>query len=258
MFLIAIALNIACRGLDRPFRLMVSIQNRLVGIALAGAMPPGRFSLLLTVWTEIRFGHPREMMVQVLDEQKRLKILSVAAKLFATQPFHKVLLSDVAEAACVGKGTVYTYFKSKDDLYLSVLHYGFASLLARLRTWIGEARRSPVEKLSAVIREMVGFSYQNPHHFTLMRTVSESRAEDRISKWKGNRRELIHLIESVLREGIDRGLFDDPHPELTARFIPGCVRSLMIDATDIVDAATASDHISRFVMAGIQKRGNEH
>jgi len=45
--------------------------------------------------------------MQVMDEKKRIKILSVAAEKFASQPFHKVLLSKVAEAAGVGKGTSY-------------------------------------------------------------------------------------------------------------------------------------------------------
>ena len=71
--------------------------------------------------------------MQKLDEQKRQKILQCAAELFATRPFHKVLLSDVAEVAEVGKGTVYTYFKNKDDLYLSVLFSGFERLVDQLR-----------------------------------------------------------------------------------------------------------------------------
>lgn len=57
---------------------------------------------------------PREIGMQVQDEEKRLKILTAAAELFAAQPFHKVCLSDVAEAAAVGKGTLYTYFNNND------------------------------------------------------------------------------------------------------------------------------------------------
>ena len=53
------------------------------------------------------------------DEQKRQLIIDTAARFFATQPFHKVRLDDVAAAAQVGKGTLYIYFKSKEDLYVS-------------------------------------------------------------------------------------------------------------------------------------------
>ncbi|MGB9712612.1 MAG: TetR/AcrR family transcriptional regulator [Dissulfurimicrobium hydrothermale] len=100
--------------------------------------------------------------MQVIDERKRAKILSAAAGLFATQPFHKVLLSDVAKAAEVGKGTLYIYFNSKEDLYISVLYNGFSRLVDRLRERIDEDTHSPAENLEMVIREMVNFAYQNP------------------------------------------------------------------------------------------------
>jgi AcrR family transcriptional regulator len=190
--------------------------------------------------------------MQVQDEEKRLKILTAAAELFAAQPFHKVCLSDVAEAAAVGKGTLYTYFKNKEDLYLSVLYSGFTRLVERLRKWIGESTHSPVENLEAVIQEIVAFAYHNPHHFKLMRSVSKHQGVDR-SKWEGTRRELLDLIETVIREGNRQGLFEDPHPELTARFIPGCVRFLMIDESDTVDETTVSAHLCRFVLAGLRR-----
>ncbi|MEJ2641781.1 MAG: TetR/AcrR family transcriptional regulator [Desulfosarcinaceae bacterium] len=191
--------------------------------------------------------------MQVQDEEKRVKILTAAAELFAAQPFHKVCLSDVAEAAAVGKGTLYTYFKNKEDLYLSVLYSGFTRLVERLRTWIGEGVHNPMENLEAVIQEIVAFAYQNPHHFKLMHSVLKHQGVDR-SKWEGTRRELLDLIEAVIREGNRQGLFDDPHPELTARFIPGCVRFLMIDGSEMVAAATVSVHLTRFVLAGLRKK----
>ncbi len=194
--------------------------------------------------------------MQVLNEKKRLKILAVAAELFATQPFHKVIWSDVAEAAAVGKGTLYTYFKSKEDLYFSVLYAGFSDLVGRLRERIGENAHSPGENMALVVGEIVGFAYQNPHHFEVMRTVSGCHAMDH-AKWDNKRRELKELIESVIRRGIALGVFEDPHPELTARFIPGCVRSLMIDNIDAVDTRTFTDHILRFVLAALRTKGSE-
>ena len=139
--------------------------------------------------------------MQILDQQKRLKILAVAAELFATQPFHKVLLSDVAEAAAVGKGTVYIYFKDKKDLYLSVIYCGFEGLVERLRERIDENAHGPRENLETIITEIVHFAYQNPHLFEVMRTVSGRDAIEQ-AKWDKKRRELKGLIESVIRQGI--------------------------------------------------------
>ena len=192
--------------------------------------------------------------MQVPDDQKRLKILSSAAELFAARPYHKVLLSDVAEAAGVGKGTLYVYFKNKEELYLSVRMAGFSDLLEKLRVWTEEDTHTPVEKLEAVVREMVDFAFQNPHHFEMIRTISGWQAMNH-AKWDNMRRELIILIESVIRKGISLGFFIDPHPELTARIIPGSIRSIVLDAVDTMDAATIKVHILRFILSGIRKEG---
>lgn len=188
--------------------------------------------------------------MQVLDEQKRLKILAAAAELFTAQPFHKVLLSEVAEAAGVGKGTLYTYFKNKEDLYLSVVYSGFTELVERLQCRLDQNRVGPMENLEAAIREMVQFAYQNPHMFELMRSVPRSKVIDN-TQWDKKRNDLRALIESIIRSGIACGEFSDPHPDFTARFIPGLVRSVLMEGRQSIDAQTLTQHILRFVRAGL-------
>jgi len=89
--------------------------------------------------------------------------LAAAAKLFASEPFHKVHLSDVAKAAKVGKGTLYTYFKNKEDLYLAVISQGFAHLLTRLRERIVKDAQDALGDLAILIEEYVNFAFKNPY-----------------------------------------------------------------------------------------------
>ena len=189
--------------------------------------------------------------MQVVDEKKRLKIIASAAERFASQPFHKVLLSDVAEAAGVGKGTLYIYFKNKDDLYLSVLYCGFNQLLIQLSQKMKQKDQRAMEKLEAVVHELVRFAYQNPHMFELMRTVTWRQASEN-AKWNIQRTAFRELIESIIRQGIACGEFDDPHPELTARFIPNLVRSVMIEGPQSVNQQTLTEHILRFTRMSLQ------
>jgi AcrR family transcriptional regulator len=189
-------------------------------------------------------------VMQVLDEQKRLKILAAAVELFAAQPFHKVLLSEVAETAGVGKGTLYIYFKNKEDLYLSVVYSGFTELVERMQRRLNQNQVGPMENLEAAIREMVQFAYQNPHMFELMRTVPRRRVIDN-AQWDSKRNELRALIESIIRSGIACGEFSDPHPDFTARFIPSMVRSVLREGPQSIDAQTLTEHILRFVRAGL-------
>lgn len=188
--------------------------------------------------------------MQVLDEKKRLRILSAAAELFAAQPFHKVLLSDVAEAAGVGKGTLYIYFKNKDDLFLSVLYNGFDQLIDRIQEKVGRHECTPLENLALAVQEFVGFAYQNPHFFELMRDVTWRKATGSAHR-RAKRDELRSLFESIIRQGIDSGDFFDPHPELTARFIPSLVRAVMLDGVQPVDRQALIDHILRFATSAL-------
>jgi AcrR family transcriptional regulator len=190
--------------------------------------------------------------MQVLDEQKRMKILAAAAELFAAHPFHKVLLSDVAEAAGVGKGTLYIYFKNKEDLYLSVLYSGFTQLVERMQRRLDQDQLGPMENLETAIREMVQFAYQNPHMFELMRTVSWGTVIDN-AQWDSKRNDLKALIESIIRRGIACGEFIDPHPDLTARFIPSLVRSVLMERPRGIDVQTLTEHILRFARAALVK-----
>jgi AcrR family transcriptional regulator len=188
--------------------------------------------------------------MQVTNEQKRLKILDAAAELFAARPFHKVLLSDVAEAAGVGKGTLYIYFKNKEDLYLSVLYSGFAQLVERMQHRLDQNQLGSMENLEAAIREIVQFAYQNPHMFELMRTVPWGDVMD-TARWSRKRNELKALIESIIRRGIASGEFIDPHPDLTARFIPGLVRSVMMEGPQSIDQQLLTEHILHFARAAL-------
>lgn len=189
--------------------------------------------------------------MQVIDEKKRSKILASAAQLFAAKPFHKVLLSDVAEAAGVGKGTLYIYFKGKDELYLSVLYTGFSQLLERLRNNLDQSGRHSMQKLETAIREIIRFAYQNPYMFELMRAVSWRRVTDS-GQWSSKRTELRFLVESIIRQGIARGELRDTHPELTANYIPGMVRSVMLDPLQGIDQEVLTNHVLHFIRSALQ------
>ena len=191
--------------------------------------------------------------MQVADDRKRKNILDAAARLFATQPFHKVLLSRVAEEAGVGKGTLYVYFKNKDDLYLSVLFQGFSRVVDRIREFVEAEGAEPAESLALVIGEIVGFAYGNPHLFEVMRSAScrESRFKE---TWTAKRAQMKGLIRSVIDSGIDRGIFEDPHPELTMRYIPGLVRSALLDGDMSLDQDMVTRHITGFVLAALSRK----
>ena len=60
---------------------------------------------------------------QTASEDKRLRIIKGAIKVFSQQGFYKAKIEEIAEQAGVGKGTVYEYFASKEELFLEMFLY---------------------------------------------------------------------------------------------------------------------------------------
>ncbi|HEX2971895.1 MAG TPA: TetR/AcrR family transcriptional regulator [Tepidisphaeraceae bacterium] len=184
------------------------------------------------------------------DEKKREKILATAAKLFATRPFHQVRLDDVAAEAQVGKGTLYIYFKGKEDLYCSLIHDGFVRLNEQFKQQISQ-ETPPLEALKRVVRHVVAFSMAYPHFYELMRAMGIT-----LKDHKGlcqQRQAMIGAIESIICRGVRQGIWFDPHPELTANFIPGMVRAAVLYGPKSIDEDALVEQILRLLCQGLQK-----
>jgi AcrR family transcriptional regulator len=185
------------------------------------------------------------------DEKKRREILQAAVKLFATRQFHEVRLDDVAHAAQVGKGTLYVYFKSKEDLYATIIREGLDRLVERVAEHAKPNGRDQWCVLKAVIGEIVDFAMSYPHFFTLMRSGNPA---PRDPVRRARRSELARIVESVIRRGVDAGEFNDPRPDLTAQLVPSLVRSLMIFGPTALTREDLTNHLVHLLSNGIRKQ----
>src|SRR5213595_460788 len=82
---------------------------------------------------------------------KRDAILRAAIDVFADRGFFNAQVADVARAAGVAAGTVYLYFRSKDDLLVSIFERTMRDALAEGRA-MAAAVRDPRERLRALAR----------------------------------------------------------------------------------------------------------
>jgi AcrR family transcriptional regulator len=188
--------------------------------------------------------------MRLRDEKKKRMIVQTAVRLFSEQPFHKVRLDDVAAAAGVGKGTVYIYFKSKEDLYYSSVYDGFADLVTSLGGQLKEQRGPFSDTLKLIIKSLVEFSIRYPQLFEVMRTVG---VPDASSEWDAKRREISSLIENVIRQGVAAGELADTRPDHTALYLLAMVRAVMQYSPVAVDGNALGQHIASVLLDGIRK-----
>ncbi|TVQ86487.1 MAG: TetR/AcrR family transcriptional regulator [Deltaproteobacteria bacterium] len=137
---------------------------------------------------------------------KRVLITEAATEVFAEKGFHQARVSDVARRAGVADGTIYLYFKNKEDLLLSIFEENMDLLLAEL-----DAALAGIDDPIAQIRTFARF------HFEQVRTnrsVSEVlQVELRLSHKfiKEYRPEklwsYLGAFGRIVREGQTRGLF---------------------------------------------------
>ncbi len=178
--------------------------------------------------------------MQRLDDAKRSAIMAAAVRLFSRKPFHEVLLDDVASAAKVGKGTVYIYFKNKEDLYDTLVLEAFSDVVERLRQLADDVAESAWDDLERMILALVTWASENPNFYKMMMQGASDRVRPRLSR---KRKELGQTFEIVLNRGIHEGEMEDPHPELTAQYIPACVRSAIRYGPGKQSAADITKHL---------------
>jgi AcrR family transcriptional regulator len=100
------------------------------------------------------------MTDQSVSERKRHAILDAARTVFSRQGYAGAAVDDVAEEAGVAKGTLYLYFRSKEELYLAALARDLGDLAHRARF---EMDRAPTlrEKMLAFLRVRLEYSQAN-------------------------------------------------------------------------------------------------
>lgn len=95
-----------------------------------------------------------------ISEEKRRKILDVAVEEFATKGFESANINTIAKKAQVSVGSLYKYFDTKNDLFLTSVSYGI-STLEEILDAINEKDEDVVFKLEKLVRAAIDFSRRN-------------------------------------------------------------------------------------------------
>jgi TetR/AcrR family fatty acid metabolism transcriptional regulator len=154
------------------------------------------------------------------------KILAAAARLFATQRFHEARMEDIAAAAEVGKGTLYRYFKDKDELYDALLVRAGEQFSRRLAEELAQAAGARA-RLEAYVAAVIGYFDEHPHLFDLIQRAEVMHAADGAFPWEGTRQDTIRLVRQVFAEGEESGEFSIRDPELGLWLLLGGVRAVL-------------------------------
>ena len=154
--------------------------------------------------------------------------MGAATRIFALKGFFGAKVSEIASEAKVADGTIYLYFKNKDDLLISLFEERMDGLLRGLRRAVEGVEAGP-GKLRAGVDHLVTFAMENPELMEVF-TV-ELRQSTRFMKEYSNPRfrEYLDLIASIVAEGQALGRFRaDVSPAVAARALYGAMDELCL------------------------------
>ncbi len=86
-----------------------------------------------------------------IQQERQAQILEAASRIFAEKGLSDARMEDIASACGLSKGTVYLYYKNKDDLIEGLLHALFSQLLTHLQTLLTQNTLSVTERLMSYV-----------------------------------------------------------------------------------------------------------
>ena len=187
--------------------------------------------------------------------KRRDQVLEEAARLFSSRRFDEVLMDDIAQSAGVAKGTLYTYFSDKEELYFAVIFEG----ISRLNHEVLErasSQKDPEEKLRDIVHSIVSFVAQNGFFYKLL-SIEDSKSNTGKSvnreRWREERKIQHEAIESVLMAGHSEGSFRVCDSFMEAAVLRDMVRSTVINSGGKLSVDEMVDVILRIFIDGIRR-----
>ncbi len=162
------------------------------------------------------------------QEWRRRDILVAAERLFSKNGFFKTGMAEIAEAAEFAIGTVYHFFKSKEEIYISLIEAKMEEFAAQIDARVAAAPTA-TGKVEAVIRTKLEYFEENRNFFRIY--VSEWSGFEWTMKsafgercWKRYQAQL-DLVTDLIRSGSRQGEFRAVVPAEAAYALHGMLNS---------------------------------
>ena len=193
-------------------------------------------------------------MADIIKQKAKRKdqIIEAAAQIFSQKGYSGAAMADIAVQANIGKGTIYEYFKSKDDLFFAVFEWFQKKTEKAATVGISSLGGSATDRLKVLNDTLMRLWDEIKDVFVLvMEFWAASSSAQRRRRFKSAFKQLYDdyrkIVSSLIQEGVNSGEFrSDVKPEPVAAALVGTWDALFLQAwfDDSFDpAATANDFL---------------
>lgn len=194
----------------------------------------------------------------------RAKLVDVARQLFAKKGVEDTTMNDIAQASNKGRRTLYTYFKSKEQIYMAVVE----SELEMLSTQMEKAASKPVSPdkkiLELIMTHLDAIKMVVYRNGTLRADFFRDIWRVEAMRKEFDRKETA-LFRRVLHEGKELNLFDIDNVEITADILHYCIKGIEVpyirgQIGEELDDETGWRYVAKIVYGalGCKKKENNH
>jgi TetR/AcrR family fatty acid metabolism transcriptional regulator len=196
---------------------------------------------------------------RIEKNHKYHQILEAAVKVFARQGFHQSTVAEIAKEAGVADGTIYLYFKNKDDILVQFFSYRAKQVFESFREEVDRVETSLDKLRNLVHRHLAEFQRDRDGAVVYqVETHQNSRlAEAQIKEMSQMYRDLIsEIVEQGQQEGTIRR---DLYVGLVKRFIIGAVDEVIntwLHSDGDYDLVSMADPLVELFIKGIEHTKN--
>jgi TetR/AcrR family transcriptional regulator len=143
-------------------------------------------------------------------EHRKEEILDAAQKVFFEKGLAVATMDEIAEAAELSKGTLYLYYKSKEDLYLGVMMRGMQVLFTDYEG-LAASLESPLQKIIKLSELYIDFFTSNRKFFRMFHFLQMPQFHKQVSEEMQQfcgieTRKLWDLVIGIMKQGMEAGI----------------------------------------------------
>lgn len=151
-------------------------------------------------------------------DRRRHQVFEASVHLFLEKGFQETTMQEIAKASRMGKSSLYDYFKTKDEILVSVLEDEFDGLIRRARR-LAEGDLPAAEKLRQIIRDYLKYLVEQKDFYTKLLSEVERLDIHEQQRLQVKRHAYQDLLCSLIEQAIQAGTFRPVTPRLAARII---------------------------------------
>jgi len=163
-------------------------------------------------------------------DQRRKHILDAARSVLYESGLQAASIGRIAGLAELGVGTIYTYYRNKEEIFVALQQEGLELLCGKLKE-IDDTAVTPVEKLKQYAAAYLDFSRNNREYYDIINYFLASPEvmfpqplKERIDR-RGNN--ILQLVAGTIKEGIEGGIFDNVDAGRYAMILWGTLQGML-------------------------------